>query len=115
MLTILLPPETWLPSGVGGMSFDPQALFLVIMQMPANTWLITKDQHLSEARELLRVLMSTSQGRPYLGAALGSNEFNEQFATKELAQLTKIATTQPQATFAALFMALSTSSRTSLG
>ena len=50
----------------------------------------------------------TSQGRPYLGAALGSDEFCDKFVAEkvaewqdELFQLAEVATTQPQATYAA--------------
>ncbi len=50
----------------------------------------------------------TSQGRPYLGAALGSEEFSDLFVKKkamewqdELTLLAKVATSQPHATFAA--------------
>ena len=75
-----------------------------------KTWLITKEQHLSQARELFQdaEVNITSQGRPYLGAALGSEEFSDQFVKEkvkewqeELILLANIATSQPHATFAA--------------
>ena len=76
----------------------------------SKTWLITKEAHLSQAMELFKdsEVNITSQGRPYLGAALGSEGFCEQFVTRkvaewseELLQLANVATTQPHATFAA--------------
>ena len=75
----------------------------------SKTWLITKEQHISRARELFMgsEVNITSQGRPYLGAALGSDEFCEQYIIKKVSQwkelvlLAKIATTQPRASFAA--------------
>ena len=75
-----------------------------------KTWLITKEAHLSEAEELFRDsdVNITSHGRPYLGAALGSAEFCEEFVIhkvaewkEELTQLAIAATTQPHATSAA--------------
>ena len=69
MLTMLPPPETWLLSGVGGMIFNPQALFLFVMQIPAKTWLITKEQHLSQAKELLRSM--SPKGQTFSRCCLG--------------------------------------------
>ena len=76
----------------------------------SKMWLITKEALLPQAKELFKdtKVNITSQGRPYLGAALGSDEFREQFVTRkvaewsdELFQLATAATTQPHATFAA--------------
>ena len=91
----------------------------------SKTWLITKEQHISRARELFMgsKVNITSQGRPYLGAALGRDEFCEQYITRkvsewkeELVLLKKIAIPlnfmpllQPS------FAALSTSSHNSQG
>ena len=75
-----------------------------------KTWLITKEQHLSQAKELFQdsEINITSQGRPYLGTSLGSEEFCDQFVKmkvmewqEELTLLAKIATSQPHATYAA--------------
>ena len=64
----------------------------------------------SRARELFKgpKVNITSQGRPYLGVALGPDEFCEQYITRkvsewkeELVLLAKIATFQPHASFAA--------------
>ncbi len=76
----------------------------------AKTWLETKERHLSHARELFQdtPVNITAQGRPYLGTALGSNEFCDQYVAKKVGQwsdelllLTDMATTQPHATYAA--------------
>ena len=76
----------------------------------SKTWLITKEHHLSQASDLFMGsgVNITPQGRPYLGAALGSEKFCEQFIAskvsewnEELTLLAKIATTQPHASFAA--------------
>lgn len=76
----------------------------------SKTWLITKEAYLPQAKELFKdtSVNITSQGRPYLGAALGSDEFCEQFVSRkvaewrdELTQLATAAATQPHATFAA--------------
>ena len=75
-----------------------------------KTWLITKEQHLSQAKELFQdsEINITLQGRPYLGTSLGSEEFCDQFVKmkvmewqEELTLLAKIATSQPHATYAA--------------
>ena len=76
----------------------------------SKTWLIVKDHHLPKAREIFQDsgLNITSQGRPYLGAALGSEEYSKLFVTEkvlewkeELLRLADIALTQPHAAFAA--------------
>ena len=76
----------------------------------SKTWLITKEQYLSQAKELFHdsEVNITSEGRPYLGAALGSEEFCDQFVKtkvtewqQELTLMAKVATSQPHATFAA--------------
>ena len=63
----------------------------------------------------------TSQGRPYLGAPLGTEEYSKQFVTEkvlewkeELLQLANVALPQPHVAFAAfnLHMALSINSPT---
>ena len=75
-----------------------------------KTWLITKEQYTSQARELFRdsEVNITSQGRPYLGAALGTLDFVKQHVTEkvnewkeELTQLACVASTQPHASYAA--------------
>ncbi len=76
----------------------------------AKTWLVTKEEHLTRAKTIFQdtPVNITSQGRPYLGAALGSKEYCEQYTAKkvnqwldELLVLTEIATTQPHATYTA--------------
>ena len=75
-----------------------------------KTWLITKQKHLSQAKELFQDtgVNITSQGRPYLGASLGSEEFCDQFVEEkvmewqeELTRLDRVAIPQPYATFTA--------------
>ena len=75
-----------------------------------KTWLITKDQHLAKARDLFQdtQVNVTSQGRPHLGAALGTQEFVDQYVNdkvhhwnEELLLLVDVAQTQPHAAYAA--------------
>ena len=76
----------------------------------SKTWLICKEQYLSQASELFRNsnVNITAQGRSYLGVALGSEEYAAEFVRmkvtewqEELLQLAKVATTQPHATYGA--------------
>ena len=76
----------------------------------SKTWLITKDALLDEAKEMFidTEVRITSQGRPHLGAPLGSQEFVKHFIaekvnqwTDELSLLVDAAKTQPHAAFAA--------------
>ena len=75
-----------------------------------KTWLVTEEEHLAHAQDIFRdsEVNVTSQGRPYLGAAIGSAEYCNRFIEKkvtdlqnELIQLANIATSQPHATFTA--------------
>ncbi len=77
---------------------------------PTKTWLITKDSCLSNATAAFAdtKVNITSSGRPYLGTPLGSPEYTNQFIrdkvehwSNELKTLSEIATTQPQAAYAA--------------
>lgn len=76
----------------------------------SKTWLVTKDSLLDKAKEIFldTEVRITSQGRPHLGAPLGSQEFIEQFIADkverwidELSLLVDIAKNQPHAAFAA--------------
>ena len=76
----------------------------------SKTWLICKEQYLSQASELFQDLdvNITALGRPYLGATLCFEEYYAQFVRmkvtewqEELLLLAKVATTQPHATYAA--------------
>lgn len=75
-----------------------------------KTWLVVKEQHLSKANELFTgtEVQITTQGRPYLGAPLGSEVFVKEFVSMkvkdwcdQLLKLTNIAATQPHATYTA--------------
>ncbi len=75
-----------------------------------KTWLITKEQYLSKAKDLFRnnQINITSAGRPHLGAGLGSTDFINQHVNakvtswcEELQQLSMVANTQPQAAYTA--------------
>ena len=109
MLTMHPPPALSLLFTVGGMICVTQAHSLVITQMPAKHGLSPRSNTYPEQELFMGSEVSiTSQGRPYLGAALGSDEFCEQYITKNVSQwkeelvlLAKIATTQPHASFAA--------------
>ncbi len=71
---------------------------------PQKTWLVTKEKHLSSATTLFANtgVQVTSEGRPYLGAALGTEEFVTSHVqdkvgmwSKVLDKLTVVAETQP--------------------
>ena len=75
-----------------------------------KTWLVTKENCLSTAVEAFADtdVKVTSEGRPYLGAALGTEEYIQEFVTNkvqqwagELEQLATIARSQPHAAHAA--------------
>ena len=75
-----------------------------------KTWLVTKEDYLSAASAAFADtgVKVTSEGRPYLGAALGTEEYVQTFATDkvqqwagELEQLATIAHSQPHAAHAA--------------
>jgi len=81
-----------------------------------KTWLVTKEEHISTATALFANtgVQVTSEGRPYLGTAIGSHEFlisHEQEKvekwTEELHNLATIAMTQPHAAHAAFTHGLS--------
>jgi len=75
-----------------------------------KTWLITKDSHLAKANDIFHdtQVNITTQGRPYLGAALGSPEYVDKCITdkvhqwlEELQLLVDVARSQPHAAYAA--------------
>ena len=74
-----------------------------------KTWLITKDPHIAKAQELFGdTQVNITQGRPHLGAALGSQEFVETYVSDKVQELNNqlllladIARTEPQAAYAA--------------
>ena len=78
---------------------------------PSKTWLITKEGHHANAISTFAGtgVNITPEGRPYLGTAIGSQEYVEAHTEKKVSewmscvnQLTDIAKTQPHAAFAAL-------------
>ena len=81
-----------------------------------KTWLVTKGKFLTAARATFADtgIEITSEGRPYLGAAIGTEEFVPSHVkgrvtewTKELENLVTIALTQPHAAHAAFTHGLS--------
>ena len=81
-----------------------------------KTWLVTKEKFLTAARATFADtgIEITSEGRPYLGAAIGTEEFVQSHVegrvaewTKELENLVTISLTQPHAAHAALTHGLS--------
>ena len=78
---------------------------------PSKTWLVTKDGYLEEASALFADsgVNITPNGRPYLGAAIGSQEFTVEYTrskvsewSSKVALLGEIAKSQPHAAFSAL-------------
>ena len=76
----------------------------------SKTWLVTKEDYLSAASAAFADtgVNVTSEGRPYLGAALGTEEYMKAFVADkvqqragELEQLATIARSQPHAAHAA--------------
>ena len=76
----------------------------------AKTWLVTKEKYLERAKEMFHDtnVNVTCHGRPYLGAPLGTCEYNKQYAQEkvncwigDLQLLTDIAKTQPHAAYSA--------------
>ena len=76
---------------------------------PFKTWLVTKEVHLSNAVNTFQDshVNITAEGRPHLGAALGTQSYVSQFVNtkvqqwcNELKTLSSIASTQPHAAFA---------------
>ena len=76
----------------------------------AKTWLVLKPDHLSEAVAAFEHtnVNITCEGRPYLGAAIGTPKYLNEFVTrkvdewlKELKLLSAIAISQPHTAFAA--------------
>ena len=74
----------------------------------SKTWLITKESHHSTAEAVFRdtQVNITTEGKPHLGIALGSQPYIDQNVvhkwSEELSRLSTIANTQPHAAFAAL-------------
>ena len=55
---------------------------------PLKLWLMTKPQHLEAAKTLFSGtnMNITTEGRPHLGAPLGTQEFVQQFVTEKVTQ-----------------------------
>ena len=77
---------------------------------PSKTWLITKDHLIDEAQSTFSDtgINLTSEGRPYLGAPIGSEHFTNLYVTNKVIQwstevntLANLATSQPHVTYAA--------------
>ena len=76
-----------------------------------KSWLIAKGESLAQAKDIFGQsgVQITEEGQRHLGAALGTLSFTEAYVTGkvrewvcELKQLAEIASTQPQAAYAAL-------------
>ena len=81
-----------------------------------KTWLVVKPQHFDEAVRIFKDtgVQVTKEGQRYLGAAIGTNTFKEEFVkTKvetwisELKSLTEIAKVEPQLAYSAFTFGLS--------
>ena len=78
---------------------------------PQKTWLVTKDNLLSSAREMFddSRINVTTDGRPVLGSPVGKPEYIAQFVSQkvkqwvgEIEKLSEIADSQPHAAFGAI-------------
>ena len=83
---------------------------------PPKTWLVTKERHLDAAQRLFgaSVVWITTEGRPLLGAPLGSDQFECNFIDSQVSQwadevrtLAKFVATHPHAAHAAFTHGLS--------
>ena len=77
---------------------------------PPKTWLLAKEEHLQKAKALFDScgINITTEGRPLLGAPIGSQFFSDDFIKEQISQwvaefkaLSSVAKTQPQAAYAA--------------
>ena len=78
---------------------------------PAKTWLVTKQDHFNLVTDTFRRsgVNVTPEGRPYLGAVIGTHEYIEKYVSSKVSDwsscvntLSDIAKSQPQAAFSAL-------------
>ena len=78
---------------------------------PSKTWLVTKQGHFDKASNTFAGsgVNVTLDGRPYLGAVIGSQEYVEEYVSSKVRAwsssiniLRDIAKSQPQAAFSAL-------------
>jgi hypothetical protein len=78
---------------------------------PSKTWLVTKEELHATAASIFAStgVKVTPDGRPYLGAAIGSHEYTSSYVEAKVVEwaenlrgLAEIAVTQPHAAFAAL-------------
>ena len=78
---------------------------------PSKTWLVTKQRHFNEASNMFAGsgVNVTLDGRPYLGAVIGSQEYVEEYVSSKVREwsssiniLSDIAKSQPHAAFSAL-------------
>jgi len=76
----------------------------------SKTWLVVKEQHLKSAQLLFdnTCVNITTNGRPHLGAAIGSSTYISQYVSgkistwiQELHLLSSFAVTQPHAAYSA--------------
>ena len=77
----------------------------------SKTFLIVKESHLSLARSIFgdTAIQFTTEGRQYLGAAIGSSDFTKSYVigkvkewTDEFTKLSEIALSQPHAAYSAV-------------
>ena len=78
---------------------------------PAKTWLVTKQDYFDKATNIFAGsgVNITPEGRPYLGAAIGSRKYIEKYVSTKVSEwsscvetLSNIAKSQPQAAYSAL-------------
>ena len=78
---------------------------------PSKTWIVTKREHHEEATKVFADsgINITSEGRPYLGAAIGSTAYITEYVSSKVKEwsssisiLSEIARSQPHAAFSAL-------------
>ena len=104
MLLLLLQLKDWWS---GLLSFGRHDYYV----NAAKTWLVVKEEYLASAQRIFNGsgIQITSAGRPYLGAAIGSQDYIRDYTqdhlsqcAQGLSQLSSIAATQPHAAYAVL-------------
>ena len=81
---------------------------------PSKSWIIVKPQHLDEAKRLFPELQVTDVGHKYLGSYIGAEEGKVEFIEekikewmKDIDDISKTATREPQVAYAAYIYGLS--------
>ena len=97
--------SSYRPGGQNWWKFCPAYGYL---PNPAKTWFVTKQDYFDKATNIFAG-SGTPEGRPYLGAGIGSRRYIEKYVSTKVSEwsscvetLSDIAKSQPQAAYSAL-------------